>query len=347
MHAIFYKILITMLFKVSLKRLLQQMPHDEKPPLELAYPVYNSYSGKLLVERLKAEFGYLNIKGTIEFLEPVPSQFDETLFPDSVGVLSAVVQDWKHDIAWLVRRIQSIIAEEALPLSSKEFTEIEEKVREQAEKYVGVALVSWLYNSVTSIRRSLDAIWNIDQFIHLWRGFNELYSSIYEKETGKKADKPPFSKQEEMYDFLIEKFLNNADCEKLVNAFIEKYDFSWIRELKFFAMMSTKGGQAELEKKGVLKIDDSTKEALITPELKSWKNSLNIRHGFDFWENHDAKNYVKALEELLDFVYETGRNRIFHGKEPAMYGDDFWLMNASINLLFNLNIKIVQIILSS
>lgn len=324
-----------------------EMPLAEKPPLEMTYPIYNSYSGKLLVGRLEAEFGYLNVEGTIAYQEPVPSELDKSLFPDSVGVLRVVVQDWKQDIAWLARRIQSFITEEALPLPSKEFTGVEEEVRRQAEKYVGKKLVSWLYNSVISIRRSLDAIWAIDQFIHLWRGFNELYSSVYEKETGKRPDKPPFPKQEEMYNLLVEKFLSDADCEKLVNDFIEKYDFSWIRELKLFAMMTTKKGQYELEKKGVLQIDSVVKEALLIPEFKSWKDSVNIRHGFEFWENYDAKNYVKALEELLDFVYETGRNRIFHGKEPIMYGDDFWLMNASINLLYDLNIKIVQAILSS
>lgn len=251
---------------------------------------------------------------------------------DALGTLRVTIADMGgQDEVWVMRNLISIVNELAIPIQTAQIVGEYDRTHSALPSALSIdeaVFEGGLWNSIRALKRASGAMLKVDQFIHLWRSFNALYSCIYQKEN-REDPRRARTKQETMFRYVIQRYLTPKDCRELVDHFLEGYDLLWLAELKTVAQRTWK---EMLERRYVV-------------ENGKWKSILNIRKGLDFWDQYRRNDYLEALKELVAFVYDANRNAIFHGLEPSTTSEDMTLMNVSIALLHDLDTRIISGIL--
>lgn len=257
------------------------------------------------------------------------------------GSLKIEVEGVEDEIP-LIRQLMIILNERAIIFPDDEIKTIRDEFeRKRPMTMTTKELDYWnaLSNSIRSLERAIYELSMLNQFIHLWRSFNSLYTYIYKREYLKKAS------QRKMFDYFIGKtnLITPQECKKLVELFLSKYDLSWLYELEIDTMSLTKEGWEELVQKGVVKpiegenAENSKAKRVWRFEGVDWRDYSRFKNkGIDFWKWFKAKEYPAALKEVVAFIYAINRNNIFHGGEPFFVEEEIALFQASIEMLYRL-----------
>jgi len=257
------------------------------------------------------------------------------------GYLKIEVEGVEDEIS-LIRQLMIILNERAIILPDDEIKTIRDEFEKKRQMTMTIEeLDCWnaLSNSIRSLERAIFELSMLNQFIHLWRSFNSLYTYIYKREYLKKAS------QRKMFDYFIceNNLITPQECKKLVELFLSKYDLSWLYGLEIDVKMLTKEGWEKLVQKGVVKpiegetAKNSKEKRVWRFEGVDWRDYSGFKNkGIDFWECFKAKECPAALKEAVAFIYGINRNNIFHGGEPFFVEEEIALFQASIEMLYRL-----------
>lgn len=314
--------------------------------MELCWPIFRKSEISVLDESLTTLADDLKIKVEVEYDSSI-GRDAFGVYPPEVpmlgGIKVLVKESDSSDSLRVLRVINALMNERALPLQESAVAEVWRRFDEifgnvivlDVDSYV---LNSGLWNSIRALKRALGSIWKTDRFIHLWRSFNALYSSLYQVD--RKTD-PRRTTQKRMFSHIIEKTLDEKQCSALVSSFLENHNLKWLQELKIDAMLHTREGYNELLRTGkIISVDGyqedypEGQEPWISSE-KNWRSLLNIRQGLDFWDRYEEKKHIESLKELIGLIYDANRNKVFHGYEPLDEDPSFF--DASLALLYDLD----------
>lgn len=317
--------------------------------MRMTVPVYRDIEGIFFHKRIEDYLSRTGIIGDASYNRD-ESPKDNTILnianPYGIkpcGSLKIEVEGVEDEIP-LMRHLMIILNERPIVFPDDEIKTIRDEFERKTPMTVTIKEHDYrnaLSNSIRSLERAIYELSKLNQFIHLWRSFNSLYSYIYKRDTGK--DSKNMDEQLMFNHFLsCGKFITPKECKDLVELFLSKYDLRQLYELKIDAMMLTKEGWEELIEKGVVQpIEGETVETLKEKRVwkfegVDWRDFLKFREGLDFWERFEEGNYPAALREVVAFVYEVNRNNIFHGGEPFFIEEEIALFQASIEMLYRL-----------
>lgn len=332
--------------------------------MRMTVPVYRDIDGIFFHKKIEDYFCRTGVIGEVSYNQTRPPQDNTVLIDWQVqsGTIPISMPDAANpygikpcgrlkiesrgvdDENQLIRQLMVILDERAIIFPDNEIKAIREKFERNRPLAVTFEEHDYwksLWNSLRSLERAIYELSKLNQFIHMWRSFNSLYSYIYKRDTGKD---PKNTDEQKMFNHFLGcgKFVTKRDCKLLVDLFLAKYDLCFLYELKIDTMRLTKEGWEELVEKGVVQpIEGETKEKLKDKKIwmfegVDWRDFLTFREGLKFFECFQKGNYPAALREVVAFVYEVNRNNIFHGREPFFEDDEIALFQASIEMLYRL-----------
>lgn len=165
--------------------------------------------------------------------------------------------------------------------------------------YSLLTALHWYTKSMKEKRRS-------DQLVSLWISFNAVYSFVWRRshrERGKEVDMIRYA--------IIQSNLLKPDESKGI---IDRHPY-----------MMYKAVPEAWEKSYAIKQFG-----------KDWRKYYNNPYGFDFWKYYSAKHWLKALAEIVLFIYGV-RNGIFHGGwlpvDSELLSESVFALNELVNLL--------------
>jgi sulfur carrier protein ThiS len=292
-------------------------------------PIFLSAQREWLETELPRFFKRFNIKGTMSYSQ---GEQPVTFYSDTraIGTLTVKIADVEQNQIWVEGYPLSLYGELAVPFEEERMQKIEDLLQEMESKATSLRAVSLdesiieraKWHSIRAIKRSANALWKADQFIHSWRSFNSVYSAVYRRDTH--GDSRSAS-QEDMFKHVLG-LLDKETCRQLIDAFLEKYDFQWIRALK---------GEAQ-------ELWEDLKKRYGLPEKRDYRYLLNKMKGLDFWTYYEQKDYQTALKELVSFIYGRGRNSVFHGEgELDDDPDSVNFLAASIDLISSIVLPLI------
>jgi hypothetical protein len=257
------------------------------------------------------------------------------------GSLKIEVEGVEDEIP-LIRQLMIILNERAIIFPDDEIKTIRDKFEKKRPMTMTIEELDYwnaLSNSIRSLERAIYELSKLNQFVHLWRSFNSLYSYIYKKDTGKD---PKNTDEQRMFNHFLScgKIITKQECKELVELFLSKYDLRWLYELKIDTISLAKEGWEELVEKDVVRPSEGETKGTLKEkrvwmfEGVDWEKILSFRKGLEFWERFEKGNYPAALREVVAFVYEVNRNNIFHGGEPFFVEEEIALFQASIEMLY-------------
>lgn len=309
----------------------------------MTVPVYRDIEGIFFHNKIEDYLRRTGIIGDVSYNREIPIFMTDISNPYGIkpcGSLKIEVEGVEDEIP-LTRQLMIILNERAIILPDDEI----KTIRDEFERKCPMTMTTkeldyWnaLSNSLRSLERAIFELSMLNQFIHLWRSFNSLYTYIYKRDNKKGS-------QRKMFDYFICKnnHITPQECKKLVELFLSKYDLSWLYGLEIDAKMLTKEGWEKLVQKGVVKpiegetAKNSKEKRVLRFEGFDWRDYSDFKNkGIDFWECFKAKEYPAALKEVVAFIYGINRNNIFHGGEPFFVEEEIALFQASIEMLYRL-----------
>lgn len=316
--------------------------------MRMIVPVYRDIEGIIFHKKIEDYLSRTGIMGAVSYNQNESPEDTDVANPYGIepcGSLKIEVEGVKDEIP-LMRRLMIILNERAIVFPDKGIKTIRDEFERKRPMTVTIEEHDYwnaLSDSIRSLERAIHELSKLNQFIHLWRSFNSLYSYIYKRENTGEA--PTKAGQRKMFDYFIGKnnLITPQECRELVELFLSKYDLHWLYELKINTMKLTKEGWEELVEKGVVRpIEGETVENLKEKRVwrfegVDWRDYSGFKKkGIDFWERYEEGNYPAALKEVVAFVYNVNRNNIFHGGEPFFVEEEMALFQASIEMLYRL-----------
>jgi len=276
--------------------------------MRMIVPIYRDIDGIIFHKKIEDYFSRTDIIGDVSYNQnespkdnTIPIFMTDIANPYGIkpcGSLKIEVERVEDEIS-LMRQLMIILNERAIIFPDDEIKTIRDEFEGKRPLTVTIEEHDYwiaLSNSIRSLERAIYELSKLNQFIHLWRSFNSLYSYIYKKDTGKN---PKNTDEQTMFNHFLScgKFITKQECRELVKLFLSKYDLRGLYESKIDAKMLTKEGWEELVEKGVC---------------------------------------PSVLKKVVAFVYKVNRNNIFHGGEPFFVEEEIALFQASIEMLYRL-----------
>jgi len=329
--------------------------------VKLQVPIYNDIEGIVLHKRIKNYLDRNCVKAKV-------SNSSETKYPKNTRVIDwdtesgtipiyepeasnpygiepirflIVVAEGTKDELKLMRQLSLILNERPIAFPKEGIRHLWKTTESRAPRFVsasGLAYWNAVHNAIRILERAISELSVLDQFIHFWRSFNALYSYYYKAEIGKDPRKERIS-EETMFNHFLQKFFGNDSKSKpIVQFFLSRYDLKWMCDLKIEAMALTKEGYLELINKGVIRREKPGKEEehQWVFEGVDWKEFLTFRKGLEFWDYYNRKDFPSALKEVIAFIYDAGRSKLFHGSEPYFIEEELAFLHASAETLYQL-----------
>ncbi len=331
--------------------------------MRLQIPIYDETEGVVLQQKIKGYLDRNRIKAEIITIASsdsecpknmrvinwdtksgtIPIYECETSNPygvEPISFLLITIENVEDELK-LMRQLSFILNERPIIFPKARIQHLWKAIESKAPQVVSASeLAYWnaVHNSLRILERAISELSILNQFIHLWRSFNALYSYYYEADVGKDPRKERIS-EEKMFNHFLQKFFGNAgESKPIIQLFLSRYDLKWMCDLKIEAMALTKEGYLELIKKGVIRQAKRGKEEEHQWAFEGidWKKFLTFKRSLNFWDYYNQNDFPSALKELTAFIYDAGRSKVFHGSEPYFVEEELAFLHASVLTLYQL-----------